>query len=469
LVLLGVSLIVWVLPRDVLVRATHREAAFLAWSLLTVGITAGLMALDGGVASPFTLLFFPVLTFTALSFPLRSVVVVGVATELAFVGVGGTVNPPRPELLAFFAGTLAVTAVLCAWIAQAQEGRRRELVRVSRSDPLTGALNRRGFEERVSAELDQAVRSGQPLAVVMLDFEHFKAVNDTQGHAAGDELLRWGVGTIQGAVRRMDAVGRVGGDEFAILLADIGHADALQLAERVRGALAPRVSATVGVAAFPAHGVDQEELLRYADKQLYARREGRHALPAGGRRELSWATALARAVDLRMRQEHSTRVAELADGIAAQLGWSGQERSRLRIAGMLHDIGKVSVPDSVLRKPEPLTDEEGSELRRHVVVGADLLGRIEGLEPIVPWIRHSEENVDGSGYPDGLSGDAVPIGSRIIHVADSFAALVADSASDYQGALAQLSPRVGTELDEACFAALGRHLALGDGQLQVAS
>src|ERR671922_566383 len=466
LVLLGVSLIVWILPRDRLVRAPHREATFLAWSLFAVGITAGLVALDGGIASPFTLLFFPVLTFAALCFPLTSVVVIGVATELAFVGVGATVDPPPPELLAFFAGTLGVTAVLCAWIAQTQEGRRRELVRVSRSDPLTGALNRRGFEERVAAELDQSVRSGQPLAVVMLDFDRFKAVNDTQGHAAGDELLRWGVGAIQSTVRRMDAVGRVGGDEFAILLADIGHADALQLAERVRHALAPRVSATVGVAAFPAHGVDQEELLRHADRELYASRGGRLALPAGGRRELSWATALARAVDLRMRQEHSTRVAELAEGIAAQLGWSDQERSRLRIAGMLHDIGKVSVPDTILRKSEPLTDEERGELRRHVVVGADLLGRIEGLEPIVPWIRHAEENVDGSGFPDGLSGDAIPIGSRIIHVADSFASLVAHSSSEdiptRETALAQLTAGVGTELDEACVAALREPLTLVD-------
>jgi len=452
------------LPAQRIVHGRHREAFFLGWGVFWIAVTAALVAVDGGAGSPLTLLFFLPLVFAALSYPLASMVAIAVLSEAALVVAGSLGGAPDPVRLSFFAAALAATAMLCAWQAHTHDLRRDELTAISRADPLTGSLNRRGFEERIGAELDRCVRTGRPLAVVMLDLDHFKHVNDTRGHAAGDALLCWAVEKIQTVVRPMDSVGRLGGDEFALLLPGIGQVDAVDVAERVRDALSERVGASTGVAAFPAHGIDQDELLRHADSELYAAREGRLSAASPTRRELSWAAAIARAVDLRMASgdEHSGRVAEYAGGVAQLLGWQGPDLALLRMAAMLHDVGKVSLPDNILRKPGPLDPQEFEMVKEHPVTGAELVARVDGLEPILPWIRHSHEHFDGSGYPDGLSGEEIPEASRVLLVADAFDALTSDRpyrpGVGPHEALEELERCAGQQFDPRCVSALKQHL-----------
>jgi diguanylate cyclase (GGDEF)-like protein len=258
------------LPTEKVVRSTLGDAFFLAWSLLDVALIVAIVACDGGASSPYSFIFFLPLIFAALSYSVASFVVVGAADVLSYVAVSVTVGDADTTYTAFTATALAATAVMCAWQAQNHERQRGVLTVMSRSDPLTGCLNRRGFEERVEAELAQAMRSGQPLSLILLDLDGFKAVNDELGHAAGDELLRWVAAGIGNALRPMDSSGRIGGDEFAVLAPTTPRTGAEILAERTCAAIADRIAATPGIACFPVDGAEPEELYRHADRELYA-------------------------------------------------------------------------------------------------------------------------------------------------------------------------------------------------------
>src|SRR4051812_31675809 len=361
------ALLPLVLGPDRVAHSPRREAFFLGWSVGSVALIALLAAADGGARSPFALLFFLPIAFAALSYPLPSVVAIGALDVLTFVAVGlASGNASQPHL-AFFATCLAITALLCAWEALDHERQRSALALVSRADPLTGCLNRRGFEERLEAEIDSSTRSGGTLGLVVLDLDHFKAVNDTRGHAAGDELLRWTVERAGATLRPMDSLGRIGGDEFAVLLPGAGPVETREVAGRVRDALAERAPVCAGVASFPSAGPDRDTLHRAADADLYAAKHSR-----AGARDLHFASALASAVNLRMAvpEERSSTVPRYALAIAERLSFSDSDRAMLRLASTLHDVGKVSVPDRILRKPGPLTVDEFEHVKGHPEAGA---------------------------------------------------------------------------------------------------
>jgi diguanylate cyclase (GGDEF)-like protein len=311
--------------------------------------------------------------------------------------------------------------------------------------------------------------------VLLLDIDHFKPVNDRHGHAAGDELLCWVVETLGKVIRPADSVGRLGGDEFAVLFADIAPADSLECARRIKLALSERAPSSIGIATFPLDGSTLEELARQADLRLYASRGGRGEADTSQPTErLSWAATLAHAIDLRMdaEHEHSRAVGDWAVAIATVLGWPAEMLGMLRIAAMLHDVGMIKVPDQVLCKPGPLAAEELAMVEQHTDTGAEMVARIEGLETIVPWIRHSHERFDGTGYPDGLGGETIPQAARILLVADAFDAIT--SPRPYRQALPlahaceELKRHAGAQFDPACVEALLAHLAAAaevrDGQ-----
>jgi diguanylate cyclase (GGDEF)-like protein len=380
------------------------------------------------------------------------------------------IERPKPEYSGFFAFCLGAIAVLCSWYARHQDRRRQSLALISRADPLTGSLNRRGFAERFEAELNAAQRSGQPLGLLQIDLDNFKQINDTKGHAAGDELLIWVVRTLNETLRPTDWCGRLGGDEFAILLPGASRGNAREVADRLRYALTERAPASIGMATFPMDGSNQDELHRAADTELYERKSDREparrmVMAGADRKELSWATTLANAVDTRMavQHEHSTNVGEYSAEIGQRLGWAEDQIGMLRMAGILHDVGKVVVPDRILRKDGTLTEEEFEEIKPFPAAGADMVGRIEGMEPIVPWIRHSHERLDGTGYPDGLKGEAIPLGARILHVADAYDSMTSKrtyrAAMTVDEALQELRAGAGTQFDPDCIAALEEHIS----------
>ncbi len=265
------------LPTQQIVRSRLREPFFLAWSLLDFAMLVIGTLLDGGTASPLILVFFIPVVFSSMSYPLASVVAVGVVSVISYLGVAIVSGESSWAFQGAFAGALACTAAMSAWQAQNHKRQHKLLATASRTDPLTGCLNRRGFEESAEAQIRGMQRRGRTGAVVVLDIDHFKPVNDTFGHAAGDELLCWVAQTLERVVRPADAVGRLGGDEFAVILPELNAEEARASVARIADALRERAPVSWGLALFPDDGGNLEYLCRRADARLYASREGRRA------------------------------------------------------------------------------------------------------------------------------------------------------------------------------------------------
>ena len=271
------SAVVGALPGEAIVHSRWREPFFLTWSLADIAAIGVLAGADGGTHSPTLLVLFVTLVFAALSYPLRSVVIVAVVSLVVAFALAGHSPQLDTGYVFMLLSSLALTGLLCVWQAMIHQKQRAELARLSRADHLTGCLNRRGLEERLESELRRATYEGASVGLVQLDLDDFKAVNDAHGHAAGDELLCWVVRAAAGVLRPADALGRLGGDEFAAVLPGADQAEAERVAERMRAALAERIGTAVGSAAFPLAAEDVDGLLRVADARLYDDKRGRRA------------------------------------------------------------------------------------------------------------------------------------------------------------------------------------------------
>jgi diguanylate cyclase (GGDEF)-like protein len=464
--LTATALILCLPLRAIIQRPVAREAFFLGWALAIIAILTLTTVLDGGVGSPAAFAYFLPLLFAALSYPAASTAVVGAVNVAAYLGTALTQGGAPAAEVALVAMTLAASTWLCAWQARSHERHRRELARVSRTDPLTGVLNRRGFDERFTAELRAAERTGLPVALMLVDLDEFKLINDRHGHAAGDDLLRWAARTMTATLRAGDAVGRIGGDEFAALVPGVEGAAAGALARRLRAALAERSPASIGVALAPADGTTAAALQQVADLELYAVKHERTVeTPAADARDLHWATGLALASDDRMSGAggHAETVARHAITIGERLGLDEHRLALLRVAALLHDVGKLAVPEELLRRPGPLTAAERRVVEGHAATGADILARVPGYAPLARWVRHSHEHYDGSGYPDRLRGDDIPLEARIILVADAFDAMTSGRpyrpAIAIDAALAELRRWAGRQFDPTCVEVLADAVA----------
>ncbi len=343
---------------------------------------------------------------------------------------------------------------------QAEERQRvlqERILALATTDPVTALSNHRGLIARLDPELERAHRYERPCSLLVLDLDHFKALNDGYGHTVGDAVLCEVADLVQTQLRGMDTVGRWGGEEFVVIQPELQAEGALHLANAVRTAVAThtfRVSGglhltcSVGLASYPMHAQEREGLLHAADQAMYgAKRFGRNQVrvandpailalfttshPEGGREEaalVGMAEALVTLVEARdqLTGHHAQQVADLVLQLALALGASVAEAQMIALAGRLHDIGKVAVPDTVLLKPGVLTEEEWKLMRTHPVVGADVVSHIPALRPLAPVIRAHHERWDGQGYPDHLAGDAIPFGARILMVADAYLAMIAD-------------------------------------------
>ena len=354
-------------------------------------------------------------------------------------------------------------------------------MRLALTDPLTGLGNHRHFHERLQRELVAAEEARGFLSLCLVDLDDFKHINDVYGHPVGDRVLS----EVAGRLRQGGEAFRLGGDEFAVLLPEQAEAAALDTAasivDRLRGMqleFTEPVTVSAGVATYPVQGVGRDELIRLADSALYwAKEHGKNRVHAyrpevvdladlkkltrGGDRaaRIEAAESLAKAVDARdaYADGHAARVAELAERIATRLDLDANDVELVRIAGGLHDVGKLAVPDEILRKPEPLTDAERLTLERHPQVGYRMLESL-GADPIADCVLHHHEHWDGAGYPDGLHGDDIPLGSRIVAVAEAFDALTSDCAYrkklTVDAALAELEESAGKQFDPQAVAAL---------------
>jgi diguanylate cyclase (GGDEF)-like protein len=278
-VVLGAALAL--LPVEKVIRSRWREPFFLSWSALMVILVSVIVILDGTDESPVALILVLPLIFAAISYPLWATVVVCVADVGASLAVGLSDGGDDAAGAVVLTGLLTATAMMCALQARNHDKQREALKVISRTDPLTGVLNRRGFEERLEAVLRTAERTAEPAALLLLDLDGFKPVNDRDGHAAGDALLQWVAERITGCVRPADVVGRIGGDEFAVVAPEVDARAANDLAARIVRALEERIGVSIGVADYPSEGTTADDLHRRADEELYTiKRSRRQSMPS---------------------------------------------------------------------------------------------------------------------------------------------------------------------------------------------
>jgi diguanylate cyclase (GGDEF)-like protein len=359
--------------------------------------------------------------------------------------------------------------------------RSRVALKAASTDSLTGLKNHRAYQDEIVEALAEARKSERPLTLCLLDVDRFKQVNDRHGHPAGDAVLK-----VLGRLVEELAPGagyRLGGDEFALALPG-GPATAVRLVDKLReefaesrpAAIPEAVTISSGIATFPMHALDTAVLKKRADLALYwSKRNGKNrssvyeraaedAKPAARDSRLLAVERLVAVVDSRDTYvgKHSAAVSVLAEGIGRTLGLDEHELEDLRIAGLLHDLGKVGIPDCILTKAGPLDPAERELIEKHPQIAFDLL-HAYGLAPIDNWILHHHEHWNGSGYPFGLAGAEIPFGSRIILVADAFESMTTDrayrAAISTDAAMQELRDHSGTQFDPLVVSALERLLA----------
>ncbi|HEX2359858.1 MAG TPA: diguanylate cyclase [Solirubrobacterales bacterium] len=364
------------------------------------------------------------------------------------------------------AGTLVTAATLLTYLRGRVEKLLARLTDAARTDALTGLPNRVALHEILERELERAKPERRPVSLLVIDIDRFKRVNERYGIGVGDEIVRRFGSALEEKTRLIDFVGRSGGEEFAIVLpeADQNHAYlfADELLERVRSTFSPpqvEITASIGIASTPSHAENPAGLLAAADQALGAAKalgrdraviyspEVTNVLSSiAGRRSVesqahvATVLSLAEALDQRdsSTARHSQTVGRLCEMMARQLELDDDRVHRVRLAGILHDIGKIGVPDSILRKPGPLTNEERDQMRRHPEIGARILSSQE-LDDVREWILMHHERPDGKGYPRGLTADEIPLEAAILAVGDAFEAMTTDRI--YRPAIGQQAAR----------------------------
>jgi diguanylate cyclase (GGDEF)-like protein len=318
------------------------------------------------------------------------------------------------------------------------------------TDALTSLPNRRALMRDLERELDEASEQ-RPLILALFDLNGFKQYNDTFGHLAGDALLVRVGDRVRRALEDSATAYRMGGDEFCVLAATDASGGAV-IARRAATALSEKgeaftIDCCYGVANLPREASAASDALRLADQRMY---EGKAGRVSASRQSTDVLLELLSEHSPGLR-EHIGEVAQLATMVAHSLGLSESEVERIELAAELHDVGKVALPETILNKPGALDDDEWSFMQRHTEIGERIINAAPSLAHAAELVRAHHENYDGSGYPDRLAGEEIPIGARIIAVCDAFAAMIKkrpySDAIEVADALAEVRGCAGSRFD----------------------
>lgn len=349
-------------------------------------------------------------------------------------------------------------------------GREAKLEDIASRDDLTQLQNRRFFYQRLQDELEKAERFRKQVSVAMIDVDDLKAINDEFGHQVGDVILRQFARTLNRTVGQSHVTARLGGDEFAVIMPNADRREADQLAWRLwdelgaapvweNGHASIYLGVSIGTGGYPWGGNDLEDVIHWADAKLYANkleRKGFNRSPSAAADNRLYAAVvqvLSTALDIRdnMTHRHARRVARMAAAVAKEMGLDQQQVLEIEYAASLHDIGKIGVTDSILRKAASLDEAEWKEIRRHSEMGYEILKGIDFLRGAaeIVWAHH--ERYDGKGYPRGLAGEEIPLGARVFGVVDAYDAMTSRrpyrQATSREHAAIEIARNSGTQFD----------------------
>ena len=404
------------------------------------------------------------------------------------IGSGASVGDLTHQFV-LTVGSLGIAGFMINALRDRANGLWTSLSAAARTDMLTGFLNSHGLTEVLATELERARPDAQRVGLLVVRLGGLGKLGRELGHGAVDDALKEVGRLLDESTRRIDTVGRIDAGEFAIVLPETDEHTGFLLAEQILTRLrrtyrerSSALKASIGVAAFPKHAASAEALLEAAaaaahvgdtlgsDRAVVYSADVEGALsedilvtPKEGRVHLSTVLSLAEVLDLRdaRNANHSMAVARYCELLGQELGLAEQRIHRLRLAGMLHDIGKVGLADSILDKPGPLSPDEWDQVRRHPEMAARILGAKE-LTDIREWVLARHEQPDGHGYPQGLRGDEIPLESRILAVAETYDAMTSDrpfrTAIDRDEAIAEMGRYAGSQFDGAVIDALVRVL-----------
>ncbi len=357
-----------------------------------------------------------------------------------------TNNPAAYDIQVFFVGAIAWVGLLLSRVVLIMT-ENSKLFSSSVIDPVTGAFNLRFFRERLEAELERAKRASESLSLAVIDIDNFREFNNTYGHALGDKILVSVAAGMRLNSRKGDTVYRVGGDEFAIIMPNTGVLDGHRLCVRIKdqiiqsiadARLSPKLSC--GIASYPYHANDSEVLYKCADDAMYwAKFHGKDQVTIfdfekvrsfDGEERLkkaeefarqSTAQTLAEAMDARdeATKGHAKNVAALAEVFASRLNLSKHKIDMIKVAALVHDIGKISMPELAAKNPEDLTEDEATKLQEHTTLCEEILFTTD-LSAILPWVVSHHERWDGGGYPAGLEGNQIPYEARLLALCDTY-------------------------------------------------
>jgi len=464
----------------------QRRALLLAVALGTTLITVAAYA-SGESPSPLVLLYAWIFLYCACFLANREIVAEILYAALAYAALLIARRPEGgiAEWWLVGVGTLAVTAAVVATLRQRIERLIAALHEAARTDPLTQLANRRGFRELLDLELERARRVESDMSVMIAELDRFAEVGARSGPQVADAALQRAARLLAQGKRGIDGAARVGGAEFALVLPNSDEHAAFLIAERLRSELqdefardAIPLTVSFGVACYPLHGETAAALLRAAEEALYAAKgsagnrtvlhsqalKGRPSGAEGSRdigaeRFLAVVLDLAETIDLRLSgsARHSDTVGRYAEMIARELGLGERQVGRVRLAGLLHDVGLVGVSDGVLKKQGRLTEEELQLVRRHPALGAQILEH-PSLSDVREWVGAHHERPDGRGYPLGLTGESIALEARIVAVADAYEAMTSErphrAAMRPGEACAELRRCAGSQFDPRVVAAL---------------
>ncbi len=356
-------------------------------------------------------------------------------------------------------------------------------------DSVTELFNHRAIQEQLVTTLARCKRNGNSFSIVMMDLNNFKFFNDTYGHPVGDDVLRAVARGLKESCRTSDLLGRYGGDEFIVVLPDTDGPGTIEACQRIKTELDARhfepvpgtklpISISFGWAAYPTDGDSVHELLTQADANLYshkrggasylsqsakAARETREELKRLKNRSVGGSfgvlDALVTAIDNKdhYTRHHSEEVTYLSLLVGQEIGYSEEQLRAVRISGLLHDVGKIAVPDDILRHPGKLGREEWEIMQQHPVFGALIVKDVPNLDHVLEGIRHHHEKWDGTGYPDKLAGEAIPEMGRLLAMADCYSALTTNrpyrKGWKPEDALEEIENCIGTQFDPRLCAA----------------
>lgn len=403
-----------------------------------------------------SLYFIPVVLF-AVSFGKGMGFAAAFASLIGLI-ISDVVSMPGAAYNQYLEHDLVLIAILfiVAWsvgdLVDTERRIRAKLAEQANLDEVTSLYNHRRFQEGLVEEVEKAKAAGDKLSLIFLDIDYFKHYNDVFGHQQGDQAL-YQVGEVMRTVcPKYSFLARYGGDEFVVILPKAGSGEAVRVAERIRNAVEEHeffgedvqpggvMSVSVGVATLPDHASSKEELLKVADIALYkAKFESRNKIELYfsvldelkaelAESDLALISTLKTLIYLvnakdRYTYGHSERVMQYATVLGREIGLSEKEISDLTYGGFLHDVGKIEISYEILNKPGPLNDEEWDVIKRHPEWGAEIVRPVKALGTAVPIILYHHERYDGKGYPQGLKGEEIPLGARVLAICDSFDAM----------------------------------------------